>query len=132
MTPGTDEPWTALGTGFVRGYDSLWGQARTHVVHQHLRHHLPPPPAALIDVGGGAGNQSIPLAREGYQVTIVDPSPGMLAQAAARLDQERSEVAERVRSSRHQATRSPTSSGRLASPACSATASSCTSRTPNP
>jgi S-adenosylmethionine-dependent methyltransferase len=97
MTPGSDDPWTGLAAGFVRGYDSVWGQARTHVVHQHLRQHLPPPPAALVDVGGGAGNQSIPLAREGYQVTILDPSPGMLTQAAARLDHERSEVAERVR-----------------------------------
>jgi S-adenosylmethionine-dependent methyltransferase len=96
MTPERGDPWTGLAAGFVRSYESVWGQARTHVVHQHLRQHLQPPPASLVDVGGGAGNQSIPLAREGYEVTIVDPAPGMLAQAAARLDREPPEVSERV------------------------------------
>jgi S-adenosylmethionine-dependent methyltransferase len=67
------------------------------VIDAHLRAHLPPPPAALVDVGGGAGNQSIPLARSGYQVTIADPSDAMLAGAAAALANEPPEVAARVR-----------------------------------
>jgi len=96
MTVEPGDVWTGLADGFVRGYESVWGQIRTHVVHQHLRHHLPAPPALIIDVGGGAGNQSIPLARDGYEVTIVDPSPGMLARAAARLDLEPPGVAGRV------------------------------------
>src|SRR5579884_641189 len=48
-------------------------------------------------LGGGAGNQSIPLAREGYRVTIVDPSGAMLARARDRLAAEPAEVASRVR-----------------------------------
>jgi len=94
----TVDPWAALAERFVEGhYGSLRGRVRTHVIDRQLRLHLPPPPCALIDVGGGAGNQSIPLARDGYQVTIVDPSPAMLDRARARLRAEAGTVADRVR-----------------------------------
>lgn len=49
-----------------------------------------------MDVGGGAGHQSLPLAREGYEVTIVDPSAAMLERAEALLAQEEPEVTARV------------------------------------
>ena len=78
-------------------YGTVRGRVRTHVIGCHLRDHLPAPPATLVDVGGGAGNQSIPLARDGYQVTIVDPSAAMLAKAQARLGSEPAGVASRVR-----------------------------------
>src|SRR5215471_18223369 len=92
------DAWAGLADRFVHGhYGSLRGRVRTHVIDSHLRAHLPPPPAALVDVGGGAGNQSVPLAASGYQVTIVDPSAAMLDRAAARLAGEPREVASRVR-----------------------------------
>lgn len=78
-------------------YGTLRGRVRTHVIGCHLREYLPRLPAAVADVGGGAGNQSVPLARDGYQVTIVDPSATMLAKAQARLESEPAEVASRVR-----------------------------------
>jgi S-adenosylmethionine-dependent methyltransferase len=90
------DSWAGLADQFVDGYSSLFGQVRLHVVDQHLRAHLPPPPAALIDIGGGAGTQSIPLARDGYTLTILDPSPAMLAKAAARLKTEDPAVAART------------------------------------
>ena len=34
---------------------------------------LPPPPARLLDVGGGPGTYAAPLARRGYRVHLVDP-----------------------------------------------------------
>ena len=34
---------------------------------------LPPPPARLLDVGGGPGTYAAPLARRGYRVRLVDP-----------------------------------------------------------
>jgi S-adenosylmethionine-dependent methyltransferase len=81
-TDGAQDPWAAFGDRFVDGhYGSLRGRVRTHVIHQHLRAHLAPPPLRIVDVGGGAGHQSIPLAREGYDVTIVDPSAAMLERA---------------------------------------------------
>lgn len=80
---GSDDAWAELAPAFVDGhYGSLRGRVRTHVVDAHLRHHLAPPPGRIVDVGGGAGHQSIPLARAGYDVTIVDPSPAMLERAA--------------------------------------------------
>jgi 2-polyprenyl-3-methyl-5-hydroxy-6-metoxy-1,4-benzoquinol methylase len=93
----TEDAWAAVAERFVEGhYGTLRGRVRNHVIACHLRDHLPEPPAALVDVGGGAGNQSIPLARDGYQVTIVDPSAAMLARARARLAAEPAEMASRV------------------------------------
>src|SRR5215471_9395871 len=34
---------------------------------------LPPPPARVLDVGGGPGTYAAPLARRGYRVHLVDP-----------------------------------------------------------
>ena len=46
---------------------------------------LPPAPATVLDVGGGAGHQSFPLAEAGYDVTLLDPSQAMLDKARERL-----------------------------------------------
>lgn len=82
---------------FVEGaYASVKGQVRTFVLHSQLLRHLPPPPASVLDVGGGAAHQSLPLARLGYDVTILDSSPAMLAKAAQRLSAEPKEVRRRV------------------------------------
>jgi S-adenosylmethionine-dependent methyltransferase len=80
-----DDAWAPLAKKFVDGhYGSLRGRVRTHVIDAHLRAHLPPPPLRIVDIGGGAGNQSIPLAHAGYDLTIVDPSPAMLDRARER------------------------------------------------
>lgn len=92
---GRDE-WESLGESFVDHYGSVRGMVRTHVVDAHLRDHLAPPPLRIVDIGGGAGHQSIPLARRGYEVTIVDPSPAMLDRAARALGQEERHVIDRV------------------------------------
>ncbi|WP_424983182.1 class I SAM-dependent methyltransferase [Labedaea rhizosphaerae] len=54
-------------------------------MHRHLLEHLPPAPATILDVGGGAGHQSFPLAQLGYDVTVLDSSPAMLEAARKRL-----------------------------------------------
>jgi S-adenosylmethionine-dependent methyltransferase len=46
-----------------------------------LSRHLPPPPAAILDLGGGPGRYAIALARRGYAVTLVDLSRESLAVA---------------------------------------------------
>ena len=42
---------------------------------------LPPAPAVILDVGGGAGVYAFPLAAAGYQVHLVDPVPLHIEQA---------------------------------------------------
>lgn len=37
-----------------------------------LAGHLPPPPARILDIGGGPGRYAIELCRQGYRVTLVD------------------------------------------------------------
>ena len=94
MTDDWGEPLVAR---FVdEHYGSLRGRVRTYVIDSHLSSHLGPPPARIVDVGGGAGHQSLPLARRGYDVTIVDPSEAMLDRAASMLGVEDRSVAERV------------------------------------
>jgi SAM-dependent methyltransferase len=81
-----DDTWAGLADRFVdEAYASVKGRVRTYVLHQHLLEHLPGPPAPVLDVGGGAGNQSFPLAEAGYEVTLLDPSKAMLAKAQQRL-----------------------------------------------
>jgi SAM-dependent methyltransferase len=81
-----EDSWAGLADKFAdEAYASVKGYVRTYVLHQHLLEHLPPPPAAVLDVGGGAGHQSFPLAQAGYDVTVLDSSPAMLDKARQRL-----------------------------------------------
>ena len=123
-----DDEWAPLADRFVdQHYGSLRGRVRTHVIHEHLRHHLGPAPPRVVDVGGGAGHQSLPLARAGYEVTIVDPSPAMLERAAQRLTTEDDTVAARVRLVRASGEDAPRCSTVQRSTRSSATECSCTS-----
>ena len=93
----SDDTWAALADQFVdEAYASVKGRVRTYVMHQQLLEHLPEAPATVLDVGGGAGNQSFPLAQAGYDVTLLDPSQAMLDKARHRLEQMPAETQRRV------------------------------------
>ncbi len=95
----SDETWSSsnLADKFVNeAYESVKGYVRTYVMHQHLLEHLTTLPATVLDVGGGAGHQSFPLAEAGYDVTILDPSSAMLDKARARLIKLPADVQQRV------------------------------------
>jgi S-adenosylmethionine-dependent methyltransferase len=93
-----DDSWATLADAFVDGaYASVKGRVRTYVMHQQLLRHLAGPPATVLDVGGGGAHQSLPLARLGHEVTVLDPSAAMLAKAAQRLAAEPEDVRRRVR-----------------------------------
>src|SRR5437764_14547818 len=92
-----EDTWAALADQFADGaYASVKGRVRTYVMHQQLLEHLPPPPATVLDVGGGAGHQSFPLAASGYDVTLLDPSAGMLDKARERLEHLPTDTRKRV------------------------------------
>lgn len=62
---------------------SAWGELERLRTESLLARHLPPPPAVLLDVGGAAGVYAVPLAKQGYQVHLIDPVERHLEQARA-------------------------------------------------
>ncbi len=92
-----DDTWAGLADLFAdEAYASVKGRVRTFVLHQQLLDHLPEPPARVLDVGGGAGHQSFPLALAGYDVTLLDSSQAMLDKAQERLQRLPAEAQQRV------------------------------------
>lgn len=63
-----------------------WGRIRYTVVEEVLRRQCAELGEGLriLDVGGGDGMDSLPLARAGHDVTILDPSEAWLAEAKRR------------------------------------------------
>jgi SAM-dependent methyltransferase len=95
----SEDPWASSGLAnlFVdKAYATVKGYVRTYVMHQQLLEQLPPPPASVLDVGGGAGHQSFPLAQAGYDVTVLDSSSAMLDKARQRLERLPDEARRRV------------------------------------
>lgn len=63
-----------------------WERLQRHrtefaVTLRALDTYLPPPPATILDIGGGPGRYAIELARLGYEVTLLDLSQANLALA---------------------------------------------------
>ena len=80
----------SLAAAVANLYDSMsereWARLDRHrtefyVTLRALREHLPPPPARVLDCGGGPGRYAVELARWGYDVTLFDLSSGNLALA---------------------------------------------------
>jgi len=73
--------WGPVDPDIVAHYDlgheadrlSTWGLLERERTIALLGRHLPPPPATVIDVGGGPGVYAVHLARAGYAVHLVDP-----------------------------------------------------------
>jgi S-adenosylmethionine-dependent methyltransferase len=68
---------------FDEHYSTTRGRVRLALVLERMRERLPPPPARILDAGGGTGAFSIPLARDGYDITVLDASEEWLARARA-------------------------------------------------
>ena len=91
------DSYSQLAERFLAHYATLRGVVRHTLVDRQLAEYLAEPPARIADIGGGAGHQSIPLARRGYEVMILDPSEEMLSKAQQSLALEEAEVRGRVR-----------------------------------
>lgn len=51
-----------------------------------LQRYLPPPPARILDVGGGPGFYARRLTQQGYEVHLIDPVPSHIQEALAPHD----------------------------------------------
>jgi S-adenosylmethionine-dependent methyltransferase len=62
-----------------------WGRLKYQVVQANLEKHMGPGPMRILDAGGGNGTDSIPLARKGNPVDVVDFSAEMLSDLREQL-----------------------------------------------
>lgn len=62
---------------------SGWFRLENARTQELILRYLPPPPATVIDAGGGAGIYACWLATRGYQVHLIDPVPKHVEQARA-------------------------------------------------
>jgi S-adenosylmethionine-dependent methyltransferase len=91
------DPFSGLAGRYLASGETLRGIVRHTLVARQLGEHLARPPARVLDVGGDAGHQAIPLARRGYEVTILDPSRSIVREAGRKLASEEYDVRRRVR-----------------------------------
>src|SRR5919199_361308 len=60
-----------------------YGPLERERTREVLDRHLPPPPAVILDIGGGAGVHTLWLAARGYEVHLREPVPIHIEQAVA-------------------------------------------------
>ncbi len=64
------------------------------ITKRALAEHLPPPPARILDCGGGPGRYAIHLAKLGYDVTLLDLSQGNLSLARQKAVEQGADIAD--------------------------------------
>ena len=70
---------------WARWQRSPWGSLRYRLVAQLLARHRPAAtPLTVLDLGGGDGADSVPLAAAGDDVVVADQSPALLQRAQSR------------------------------------------------
>ncbi|MCA9931576.1 MAG: methyltransferase domain-containing protein, partial [Anaerolineales bacterium] len=57
-----------------------WGKLRYRIARANLEPHLPSPPAHILDLGGGNGFDAVPLAKDGFTISVLDFSAEMITQ----------------------------------------------------
>jgi S-adenosylmethionine-dependent methyltransferase len=75
--------------------DLPWMKLKTEIGLSNLRKHLPQKTLRILDAGGGSGADSLPLAREGHSVDLLDYSPEMLK--VAKENAEREKLLDKIR-----------------------------------
>jgi ubiquinone/menaquinone biosynthesis C-methylase UbiE len=74
--------------GVERDRLTTWGRLEAERTRELMRRFLPPPPAAILDVGGAEGAYALPLAHAGYAVHLIDPVPSHVQVARAASSQQ--------------------------------------------
>jgi SAM-dependent methyltransferase len=74
--------YDALAAGYEEHFQVAHRRAYDDLAWELCGEALPPPPAAVVDVGCGVGRWSRRLLADGYRVTGIEPAPAMAARAA--------------------------------------------------
>jgi len=69
--------------GVERHRLTSWARLEAERTRDLLVRFLPPAPAVILDIGGAEGAYALPLAREGYEVHLIDPVPSHVEAARA-------------------------------------------------
>ncbi len=77
-------------------FHNAQGQLEALRTQELLARFLPPPPADILDVGGGPGYYARWLATRGYRVTLIDPIPLHVEQAHEAARREGPEIIARL------------------------------------
>jgi SAM-dependent methyltransferase len=81
-----EDRFAGRADGFDEHYTEPRGRVRLDLILERLHRVLPPPPARILDAGGGTGAFAIPLAQMGHDVTIVDQSAEWLEHARSKAE----------------------------------------------
>lgn len=77
-------------SGYAKYYDDMYQtkeyKAETDLIESVFTRYSPGPVKKVLSLGCGTGTYEIELAKRGYQVTGVDLSPHMLAEAKRKID----------------------------------------------
>jgi len=83
ILPDVRDRFASKARWFDEHYATTRGRVRLALVLERIRRRLPEPPARILDAGGGTGAFAIPLAMDGQDVTLLDPSSEWLDRARA-------------------------------------------------
>ena len=76
-----DAFWVHYEHGLERDRLATWARLEYARTLELLGRFLPPPPARVLDVGGGPGRYAVALIERGYDVALIDPVELHVSQA---------------------------------------------------
>ena len=86
MAQSATQAYDALAEQYDRGYAGPRWDVYDEVTLATVDPLLPPGPARILDAGAGSGKFALRFLERGHEVTLLDPSAGMLEQARRKVE----------------------------------------------